>query len=63
MSSNEFFSAEARDTLYRIIDARRDMRHFLPNTTIANDVLQRMLAAAHKAPSVGLMQDQWAELS
>ncbi|MGV8934543.1 MAG: 5,6-dimethylbenzimidazole synthase [Gallionellaceae bacterium] len=56
MSSDEFFSAEARDALYRVIDARRDMRHFLPNTTIATDVLQRMLAAAHSAPSVGLMQ-------
>lgn len=56
MSSNEFFSAEARDALYRVIDARRDMRHFLPNSTITTDVLQRMLAAAHNAPSVGLMQ-------
>ena len=63
MSSNEFFSAEARDALYRIIDARRDMRHFLPNATITTDVLQRMLAAAHNAPSVGLMQYQWSEVA
>ena len=56
MNQDELFSAEARDVLYRVIDARRDMRHFLPNTTITADVLQRMLAAAHKAPSVGLMQ-------
>ena len=49
------FSASERDTLYAILRARRDMRHFLPNP-IAPEVLARLLAAAHLAPSVGLMQ-------
>lgn len=35
---------------------RRDMRHFIPDSSIDADVLQRILAAAHTAPSVGLMQ-------
>jgi 5,6-dimethylbenzimidazole synthase len=50
------FSADEREVLYRVIDARRDMRHFLPGTSIEESVLQRLLAAAHHAPSVGLMQ-------
>lgn len=50
------FSKEERDTLYSVIEARRDMRHFIANTDVAEDVLQRILEAAHSAPSVGLMQ-------
>lgn len=50
------FSAAERETLYKIIAARRDIRHFLPNSTIDDDVLTRILEAAHSAPSVGLMQ-------
>ena len=50
------FSAEERDTLYRIIAARRDMRHFTPNTHIDDATIKRLLQAAHQAPSVGLMQ-------
>ena len=56
MNEAEHFSEQSRDALYRVINARRDMRHFLPNTTIQTDIVQRMLAAAHSAPSVGLMQ-------
>jgi 5,6-dimethylbenzimidazole synthase len=41
--------------VYRVIAERRDMRHFLP-TPVAPDVLERLLQAAHHAPSVGLMQ-------
>ena len=36
--------------------ARRDMRHFSPGATVDAAVLQRILSAAHAAPSVGLMQ-------
>lgn len=50
------FCAADRQSLYRIIDARRDMRHFIPSTTIDEPTLARMLTAAHRAPSVGLMQ-------
>lgn len=35
---------------------RRDMRHFTPNSQVPEDVLRRILEAAHMAPSVGLMQ-------
>ncbi|HSH85688.1 MAG TPA: 5,6-dimethylbenzimidazole synthase [Methylophilus sp.] len=41
--------------IYKVIAERRDMRHFLP-TPIAPELLQRLLQAAHHAPSVGLMQ-------
>ncbi len=50
------FSDIEREIIYRVIDARRDMRHFLPGQAIAEPVLQRLLQAAHSAPSVGLMQ-------
>jgi 5,6-dimethylbenzimidazole synthase len=50
------FTATERDTLYNVLHARRDMRHFLPDSQIEEQVLQRMLQAAHRAPSVGLMQ-------
>jgi 5,6-dimethylbenzimidazole synthase len=41
--------------IYRVIAARRDMRHFLPDP-LPDELLMRLLAAAHQAPSVGLMQ-------
>jgi 5,6-dimethylbenzimidazole synthase len=50
------FSADEREIIYRVIDARRDMRHFLPGQAVAEPVLLRLLHAAHSAPSVGLMQ-------
>jgi 5,6-dimethylbenzimidazole synthase len=49
------FSVEERAALYRVIQARRDVRHFLPDP-VAPDVLRRVLGAAHLAPSVGFMQ-------
>lgn len=56
MSDPIRFSDTERDTLYRVMHARRDMRHFLPDTRVDDAVLQRLLRAAHSAPSVGLMQ-------
>jgi len=50
------FSNAERQTLHKIMLARRDMRHFLPNSKIEDDVLIRIMEAAHSAPSVGLMQ-------
>ena len=50
------FSAVERQAVYRAIEERRDMRRFVPDTVIRDDVLTRMLRAAHAAPSVGLMQ-------
>ncbi|MBP4044104.1 5,6-dimethylbenzimidazole synthase [Chromobacterium violaceum] len=43
------------DAVYRAIRERRDMRHFKPDP-VDPDALQRLLAAAHCAPSVGFMQ-------
>jgi len=49
------FSDEERRGVYRAIFERRDMRHF-SGGAVADDVLQRLLSAAHHAPSVGFMQ-------
>jgi nicotinate-nucleotide--dimethylbenzimidazole phosphoribosyltransferase len=50
------FEPGARAALRQIIDARRDVRRrFLP-TPVPDDVLDRVLQAAHRAPSVGLSQ-------
>ena len=50
------FTAEERHGVYRAIYARRDVRaEFLP-TPIPDEVLNRLLDAAHHAPSVGFMQ-------
>jgi 5,6-dimethylbenzimidazole synthase len=52
--SHRFSDAE-RAAVYRAIAERRDMRHFKPDAIDA-ETLQRLLEAAHRAPSVGLMQ-------
>lgn len=50
------FSNEERAAVYRAIAERRDVRHgFLPES-LPDDVLGRLLVAAHQAPSVGFMQ-------
>jgi len=51
---SEFTEAE-RDSFYRLIAARRDIRKFLPDP-VPDDVLTRILWAAHHAGSVGFMQ-------
>ena len=50
------FSDAERDAVYKAIFTRRDVRdQFLPDP-VAEDVLHRILTAAHHAPSVGLSQ-------
>ncbi|UGX86672.1 5,6-dimethylbenzimidazole synthase [Phyllobacterium meliloti] len=50
------FSRDERDAVYKAIYTRRDVRdQFLPRP-IEDDVLMRLLDAAHHAPSVGFMQ-------
>jgi 5,6-dimethylbenzimidazole synthase len=49
------YSESDINAIYRVIAERRDMRHFLPTPVDAN-TLQKILQAAHHAPSVGLMQ-------
>lgn len=55
MSEPSYSDAE-RAAVYRVMSERRDMRHFTPNSTVPEEVLRRILEAAHMAPSVGLMQ-------
>ncbi len=49
------FSEAERAAVYRAIHLRRDMRHFVAGE-VAIATLQRLLEAAHAAPSVGLSQ-------
>jgi 5,6-dimethylbenzimidazole synthase len=49
------FTQTEIDVVYRVIESRRDMRHFLPDP-IEEALLERLLRAAHMAPSVGFMQ-------
>ena len=50
------FSEAERHSFHRLVAARRDMRHFSPNGQVDRHTLDRLLRAAHHAPSVGLMQ-------
>jgi 5,6-dimethylbenzimidazole synthase len=49
------FTREEIDALYRVMSARRDMRHFRADP-LDEALLERLLGAAHLAPSVGYMQ-------
>ncbi|MBD9495371.1 MULTISPECIES: 5,6-dimethylbenzimidazole synthase [Ensifer] len=50
------FSLPEREAVYRAIETRRDVRdEFLP-APLPDDLILRLLAAAHSAPSVGFMQ-------
>ncbi|MDQ6951450.1 MAG: 5,6-dimethylbenzimidazole synthase [Mariprofundales bacterium] len=49
------FSTAEREVAYRVIHARRDMRHFAGGE-VETEALQRILSAGHAAPSVGFMQ-------
>lgn len=49
------FTHADRDAVYRTIFARRDIRRFRPDP-IPEDALERILEAAHHAPSVGFSQ-------
>ncbi len=44
------------DALYQVVAGRRDVRNGFRPDPIADDVLTRVLTAAHQAPSVGLSQ-------
>ena len=50
------FSQAERDALYKTIFNRRDVRNQFKPDPIADEVLARILRAAHHAPSVGFMQ-------
>lgn len=50
------YGAADREVVYRVLAERRDIRRGFTGTPIADEVLLRVLAAAHRAPSVGLSQ-------
>jgi nicotinate-nucleotide--dimethylbenzimidazole phosphoribosyltransferase len=50
------FSDDDRRAVYEVIGKRRDIRHFRAGAPLGDDVLVRILGAAHQAPSVGYSQ-------
>ena len=50
------FNDAERESVYRAIYTRRDVRNEFLDHNVPHDVLMRILDAAHHAPSVGLMQ-------
>jgi nicotinate-nucleotide--dimethylbenzimidazole phosphoribosyltransferase len=50
------FPDEQREAVYRVIAERRDVRQGFQPGPVPADVLRRVLAAAHQAPSVGFSQ-------
>jgi 5,6-dimethylbenzimidazole synthase len=49
-------SDSERDALYKVIHSRRDVRGQFLDDPVPEEVLRRVLDAAHHAPSVGFMQ-------
>jgi 5,6-dimethylbenzimidazole synthase len=49
------FSNVEKEAIYKVIYNRRDVRSFLP-APISPEIIDRVLQAAHHAPSVGFMQ-------
>jgi 5,6-dimethylbenzimidazole synthase len=49
------FTPEEQAAVYKAIARRRDIRHFLPDP-LPDGLVERLLKAAHQAPSVGYMQ-------
>ena len=56
MPMAEGYPQEQRDAVYRVIAERRDVRRGFRPEPVPADVLGRVLAAAHQAPSVGFSQ-------
>ncbi|PPD43188.1 MAG: 5,6-dimethylbenzimidazole synthase [Methylocystis sp.] len=56
LGPNAPFTEAERAAVYRAIYTRRDVRNEFLNEELPQDVLMRILDAAHHAPSVGFMQ-------
>jgi 5,6-dimethylbenzimidazole synthase len=50
------FSETEKESIYRVIEGRRDVRSGFTDKEIDDESLQKILKAAHHAPSVGFMQ-------
>ena len=56
MTANAAFNHSQREAVYNAITTRRDVRRGFLADPLQDEVLHRLLSAAHSAPSVGLMQ-------
>jgi 5,6-dimethylbenzimidazole synthase len=56
MTEGAAFEMQERDAVYRAIATRRDVRRGFLDKLLPDDLIRRLLCAAHSAPSVGLMQ-------
>jgi 5,6-dimethylbenzimidazole synthase len=56
MKEGAAFDVQERDAIYRAIVSRRDVRRGFLERPLPDELIQRLLSAAHCAPSVGLMQ-------
>lgn len=55
MTPKHSYSDAEKKAIKKVISERRDVRHFI-NDAIDTETFHTILASAHKAPSVGLMQ-------
>src|SRR5271170_5325236 len=56
MNPHPHFDEAERKAVYRVIAERRHVRRGFLDAPVADDLIGRLLSAAHSAPSVGLMQ-------
>jgi 5,6-dimethylbenzimidazole synthase len=56
MNERLIYGDQEREAVYRVIATRRDVRSGFLDEPLPDNLLRRLLAAAHSAPSVGLMQ-------
>jgi 5,6-dimethylbenzimidazole synthase len=56
MNDRAEFKVQERDAIYRAIATRRDVRRGFLEKPLPDELIRRLLSAAHCAPSVGLMQ-------
>ncbi|MCP4993530.1 MAG: 5,6-dimethylbenzimidazole synthase [Gammaproteobacteria bacterium] len=56
IQAEHFFSEQERAAVYKTIFTRRDVRGQFKPDPVPDEVLARVLTAAHHAPSVGFMQ-------
>lgn len=56
MKQSSEFTAEQKDGVYRAIMQRRDIRAQFTDEPVTDELLDKLLRAAHHAPSVGFMQ-------
>ena len=56
MNDRAEFEVKEREAIYRAIATRRDVRRGFLEKPLPDELIRRLLSAAHCAPSVGLMQ-------